>query len=159
MNARTRISYGLRTVALYEGTKGILVLLIGLGLSSLLNPHVRDIAEEMVRFFHVDKILHRPRFFFDFLQRANDQQLVILVLTALLYIAMCFAASFGLWCGYRWAEWLVAGSGALYLPFEIYELFRRVTSVRVLILLLNSLIVIYLLYLLAIKDNSTVPTQ
>ena len=147
MTARHRAPLGLRAVAMVEGAKGLLVLLIGLGLTTLLNPRARAIAEELVRFAHIDSILHRPRFLIDFMARHSDRTFAALVITALLYIALRFAESFGR--GYRWAEWLAAGSGAIYLPFEVFELVRRATLLKLAILSLNSLIVAYLLIILA----------
>jgi uncharacterized membrane protein (DUF2068 family) len=41
---------------------------------------------------------------------------------SLLYAALRFAEAFGRWRGRRWAQWLGAASGAIYVPFEVVEL-------------------------------------
>jgi uncharacterized membrane protein (DUF2068 family) len=38
-------------------------------------------------------------------------------------------------------------SGAVYLPFEIYELLRKPTGIRAAILVINLAIVLYMIYL------------
>jgi uncharacterized membrane protein (DUF2068 family) len=43
--------------------------------------------------------------------------------------------------------------GAFYLPFEVYELLRRITTVRVAALTINLAIVLYMLYLRMVKAD------
>jgi len=54
-----------------------------------------------------------------------------------------------LWRERAWAEWLALISGAIYLPFEIYELIRRPDLVRLGIFLVNLAVVLYMGYLRA----------
>ena len=51
-------------------------------------------------------------------------------MTALTYSAIRFTEAYGLWRERRWAEWLSAVSGAIYLPFEIYELAGGITPLK-----------------------------
>jgi uncharacterized membrane protein (DUF2068 family) len=51
---------------------------------------------------------------------------------------------FALWRGYAWGEWLVVGTTASLIPFEIYALTRHLRAGRVILLLLNVAIVAYL---------------
>jgi len=51
----------------------------------------------------------------------------------------------GLWLGRRWAEYLTFVATAVFVPFEIRELIRGVSWLKVLALVINLLIVIYLL--------------
>jgi uncharacterized membrane protein (DUF2068 family) len=52
--------------------------------------------------------------------------------------------AYGLWRERRWAEWLAATSGAIYVPFEIYELTRGVSPIKLAMLALNVAIVLYM---------------
>ena len=54
---------------------------------------------------------------------------------------MRIAEGYGLWFDREWAEWLGAGSGMLYVPFEIYELTKGVTLLKVATFAINLLIV------------------
>jgi uncharacterized membrane protein (DUF2068 family) len=47
--------------------------------------------------------------------------------------------------GKWWAPWLVAGATGSLLPWELYEIFKRPGWGRVVILLLNLIVVVYLL--------------
>jgi uncharacterized membrane protein (DUF2068 family) len=51
----------------------------------------------------------------------------------------------GLWLGKRWAEYLTFIATALLLPLEIYELSQTVTPFKVIALLINIAVVVYLL--------------
>jgi uncharacterized membrane protein (DUF2068 family) len=51
----------------------------------------------------------------------------------------------GLWLGRRWAEYLTFVATAVFVPFEIRELTRGVSWLKLLTLVINLLIVIYLL--------------
>jgi uncharacterized membrane protein (DUF2068 family) len=52
--------------------------------------------------------------------------------------------AWALWRGYRWAPWLVAAASALPVPFEFWELVRRPSPWRALLLLVNLAVVAYL---------------
>jgi len=52
-----------------------------------------------------------------------------------------FVEAYGLWRQRRWAEWFAAVSGAIYIPFELYELLKGVTWLPLGALLVNVFIV------------------
>jgi uncharacterized membrane protein (DUF2068 family) len=52
-----------------------------------------------------------------------------------------------LWRERAWAEWLALISGAIYLPFEVYEVVRRPDWVRFTILAVNLAVVLFMAYL------------
>jgi uncharacterized membrane protein (DUF2068 family) len=59
-----------------------------------------------------------------------------------------FAEAYGLWFKRRWGEWIAALSGGIYVPFEIYELWRGFSAIKLAALVLNVLVVAYMIYLL-----------
>ena len=63
------------------------------------------------------------------------------------YSIVRFVEAYGLWRERTWAEWFALISGALYVPFEVYELVRRPTLIHVAVLLINLAVVFYMLYL------------
>ena len=56
------------------------------------------------------------------------------------------AEAVGLWYQKRWAEYLTFAVTAAFLPLEIYELTRTVSPFKVIALIINLAIVVYLLY-------------
>ena len=51
----------------------------------------------------------------------------------------------GLWLGRRWAEYLTFVATVVFVPYEIYELTKSVTALKILTLVINLAIVVYLL--------------
>jgi uncharacterized membrane protein (DUF2068 family) len=139
---------GLRTIASYEAAKGAIVLLAGLGLLGFIHRDVQEAGEELVRHFHLSPSSRYPRIFLELTARVTDGWLWALALGSLLYASLRFAEAYGLWRGKAWAEWLAAISGAIYVPFEVVELAKKVTALRTASLLVNLLVVGYMLSLL-----------
>jgi len=52
----------------------------------------------------------------------------------------------GLWLGKRWAEYLTFVATIVFIPYEIYELLKSVTTLKVVALVINVAIAVYLLY-------------
>jgi uncharacterized membrane protein (DUF2068 family) len=61
------------------------------------------------------------------------------------YAAMEGVEAIGLWQGRRWAEYLTFVATVVFVPYEIYELTRTVSALKVLALVINLAIVAYLL--------------
>lgn len=72
--------------------------------------------------------------------------LKVLIFTAVAYCIVEGVEAVGLWWERRWAEYLTAVATAGFLPFEIHELTKRVTALRIGALVVNVLILIYLMY-------------
>lgn len=52
----------------------------------------------------------------------------------------------GLWYARRWAEYLTFLATSLFLPLEVYEVVNKVSPVKIIALIVNVAVVIYLLY-------------
>jgi len=135
---------GLRTIAFIEGAKGLAVLAVGTGVLAFVHRSLQDAAEALVRHLHLNPASRYPRIFIDAAANLNDTGLLLLAGWAFLYAAMHLTEAAGLWLGRRWAEWLGLCSGSIYVPFEIYELLRGVTGLKIGTLLVNAAIVAYL---------------
>ena len=88
---------GLRLVAVFEAAKGLLVLLAGFGLLSMLHRDVQKIAEDLVRLSHLNPASHYPRIFIDAAARATDRHLVLLAGLAFGYALVRLVEGYGLW--------------------------------------------------------------
>ena len=136
----------LRSVATIEFLKGLAVLLIGAGFATMFHRQhdVEDLAVNLLYVLHIQHHHHLSDVFLRAAHKLEDVNLVLVALGAGIYIVLRFVEAYGLWVGRAWAEWLALISGAIYLPLEIVELFRRVTPIRLGIFLINVLIVVYM---------------
>ena len=131
--------------AIFEASKGLLVLVVGLGLLSLIQHNLEVEAEDIVLFLNLNPAHKFPQIFINTLSHMEDPQLLMLSISALLYAALRFIEAGGLWLDKVWAEWLAIIADSLFMPMEIYEIIMRVTVFRVMILVLNIAIVVFLI--------------
>jgi uncharacterized membrane protein (DUF2068 family) len=75
----------------------------------------------------------------------NITNLYLLAAAAATYAALEGTEAVGLWLGRRWAEYLTFVATVVFVPYEIYELTKSITWLKLLTLAINLLIVIYLL--------------
>ena len=136
----------LRAVAVMEAVKGLIVFGAGFGLLSLLHRDVRRVAESLVTRLHIDPEQHFAGIFLNAAARLTDARLWGLAALALAYSALRWAEAYGLWRGRRWAAWLGAGSGAIYVPIEVYELWQKPGPIKVVTLVFNFAVVAYLVW-------------
>jgi uncharacterized membrane protein (DUF2068 family) len=67
-------------------------------------------------------------------------------LAVAIYAVLEGAEAIGLWFQKRWAEYLTFIATTLLLPLEVYELAHGASPLKVIALLINLAIVVYLLY-------------
>ena len=84
----------------------------------------------------------------------HDLQRLFTVRASTLYLAGAGIAAyagleaieaFGLWHGRRWAEYLTFVSTAIFVPYEIWELTKSISALKVVALVVNLAILVYLL--------------
>jgi uncharacterized membrane protein (DUF2068 family) len=136
-----RSSSTVRAVALFEAAKGALVLLAGFGALSLIDHDAQRLAEQLVGHLHLNPAKHYPRIFIDTAAHLTDARLWLVTTLGAAYGLVRFVEAYGLWRGRRWAEWFAAVSGGIYIPFELYELFKGVTWLSLVALVVNVFIV------------------
>ena len=135
-------------MALFEALKGAIVLIAGFGLARLVHRDLDLAAEQLIGRLHLNPAKKFPRIFLELAANASDGQLWALAALALAYALLRLTEAYGLWFGRRWAEWIAAVSGAIYVPVEIYELARGVSWIKAGALLLNAAVVAYMCYVL-----------
>ncbi len=145
-------SRGLHVVALFEGAKGLLVLLAGFELLSFIHKDVHEAAMRLVEHIHLNPASHYPRIFLDLTEHITDTKLWGMALAAAMYSAVRMTEAVGLWLKKSWAEWFAILTGGMYIPVEIFEVIRSVTWPRVTVLVVNVGVVSYLLFVL-IRDG------
>jgi uncharacterized membrane protein (DUF2068 family) len=131
-----------------EAIKGLIVFGAGFGLLSLLHRDVRRIAESLVTRLHIDPEQHYAGIFLHAASQLTDARLWGLAALALAYSALRWVEAYGLWFNRRWAAWLGAASGAIYVPIELYELWEKPSVIKAATLVFNLAVVGYLVWTL-----------
>ena len=138
----------LRPIAVFEAIKGAGALIAGFVALGFLDRDNEAFAEQILRHLHIDPAWHYAQIFVKTMAEASDSQLMAVAVFFAFYAAVRFAEGYGLWHERRWAEWLAALSGGVYVPIELYELTRHVTWFRFAALVLNLIVVAYMVWLL-----------
>lgn len=135
---------GVQAIAVFEAVKGVIGLIAGFGILSLMHRDIAEFAEDLVGFLHLNsegRIAHR---IVETVTKLDASNIKIFFALSLVYATVRFVEAYGLWHLRAWAEWFAIISGSLYIPFEIYELVHKPTFVRAGILIFNIAIVVYL---------------
>ena len=135
---------GVRAVAVFETSKGLLALTAGTGLLAFAHGGTLLAVRHLIEWLHLDPARDYARTFLAAAASVTDSNLLLLFSGGLAYATMRFIEGYGLWFGRRWAEWFAALSGAIYIPFELYKLAEGVDWLRVSVLAVNVLIVGYM---------------
>ena len=140
-----RLSRAVRSVAVLEALKGVLVLLAGLGILSLAHRNLDDVAAKLILHAHLDPASHYPSIFRDAVTHLTDSTLWLYALGAATYACFRLFEAYGLWYAKAWAEWLAALSAGLYVPIEVFGLYHRASWLGLALLLVNLLVVALML--------------
>ena len=145
--SQTHSSAGLRAVAAIEATKGVLVLLLGLGVLSLIHKNLDDVAGRLTDILRINPEGKLSSVFLNLANHATDKTLWVVATGALIYATVRSIEAFGLWRGRDWAQWFALLSGALYLPGEIYSLLRHPSGLKWGALVTNAVVVTFIVIL------------
>jgi uncharacterized membrane protein (DUF2068 family) len=135
---------GLRLIAAFKLLKGFALLALGIGALKLLHKDVEALVVHWINIFQVDPNGHYVRLLLAKLSILDDRRLKELSVGTFIYSAVFLTEGVGLALGKRWAEYLTIGTTASLLPLEIYELAKHASIGKVLALVINLAVVVYL---------------
>jgi uncharacterized membrane protein (DUF2068 family) len=131
-------------IGLFKLFKGISLLIVGFGLLKLLHRDIGTVVEHWIEVLRVDpdnRFVHRAllRIF-----NVTPKQLKELSAGTFLYAGIFLTEGTGLVLRKHWAEYMTLISTGLFIPLEVYEIYRHFTWVKVAVTVVNVLIVWYL---------------
>jgi uncharacterized membrane protein (DUF2068 family) len=144
MPGKTSHSRGLRLIAAFKLLKGLALLALGIGALKLLHRDVAAIVEHWIDVFRVDPHNHYLHRLLEKLPMLDDRRLKELSAGTFIYAAIFLTEGVGLALGKRWAEYFTIITTSSFLPLEIYELVKHVSVPKILALLINLAVVVYL---------------
>jgi len=136
----------IRFIALFKLLKAALLIAVGMSALHLLHKDVASIAEHWVRMLGLDP---GNRYVDKALAKAADltpEKIRNLGIVSFIYAGLFLTEGIGLWMVKRWAEWFSVIITTSLVPFEIYEIHRHPSAIKVLVLIVNIAVVGYLIY-------------
>jgi len=135
---------GLRLIAAFKLLKGLALLALGIGALKLLHKDVEAIVVHWINVFQVDPHSHYLQLLLEKLSILDDRRLKELSAGTFIYSAIFLTEGAGLAFRKSCAEYLTIITTASLLPLEIYELAKHASIGKVLALVINLAVVIYL---------------
>ena len=149
----------LRTIALYKLLKVVILLLAAYGEIRLhdatLSAKILSWASARPQGLEHD-LVTRGLAWFSGLSESRVHEVRLLTLT---YAAVFAVEGVGLWMQRRWAEWLTTIITASLIPLELWELIHKPSIGACLVILANTLIVVYLYWHVSTRQRPAPPLK
>jgi uncharacterized membrane protein (DUF2068 family) len=143
----------LLVIAIFKFVKGALLLALAFGALTLLHKDVASDVERWLDQLRIDPDNEFIGTLLSKLQLVHTKELKEISALGAGYAALFLVEGTGLLFRKRWAEWLTIVATSSLMPLEVYELVKAFTAVRLLALLINAAVVLYLIYLVRQKEN------
>jgi uncharacterized membrane protein (DUF2068 family) len=117
-----------------------------LGVVRLLHRDVGDLLLRLALALRIDPESHFVNLLLDKVQLLTPHKMRLISAGIFLKAGLDYLEGIGLAMEKAWAEWFTIAITASFLPWEVFEIIRRFTWVKVGITLLNVLVLLYLLW-------------
>ncbi len=125
--------------------KGLLLLLLAVGVYSLSDDNLPQEFRQMLQFFHLDP---EKKFFTDLAHKVaqiTPANVILIARGTGLYSLFSLVEGIGLIFRVPWAGWMAIGESMFFIPLEVHELMLGFSVSMLVILGINIMIVWYLL--------------
>lgn len=144
MTQKMKGSRGLLLIAAFKLIKGLALLALAVGALKLLHKDVAAQVAQWIDILRVDPHNHYIREALSKLGMVDDRKLKELSIGTFFYSGLFLTEGVGLALRKRWAEYFTIVSTASLLPLEIYEIVKQVSALKIVVLLANIAVVVYL---------------
>ncbi len=132
-------------IAVYKFVQALLIAAIGFGALRLLHQDVGDVLAQVTSALRFNPESRFVNFVLEKAEILDDPLLRRIGVVAFSYAGLSLAEGIGLYLEKAWGEYLTLFITASFLPWEIFEVFRKLTWVRVGLLVVNGFVLLYLL--------------
>jgi uncharacterized membrane protein (DUF2068 family) len=141
----------LMLIAIYKLGQALLFIALGVGALRLLHQDIQDVLTQLIdhlRFNPESKLIN-----FILVQSSiiDDHMLRRVSAVLFAYAGLGMVEGVGLYMEKVWAEYLTLFITGSFLPWEIFEVIRRLTWIRASLLALNVFVFLYLLKVVTVR--------
>jgi uncharacterized membrane protein (DUF2068 family) len=136
----------LRLIAIFKLLKAIALIAIGVGALKLLHRDVFITLEHWIVMSGLDPGNRWVERGIEKVSNLSHAKVRGLGIVSFIYAGLFLTEGIGLWLMKRWAEWFTIIITSSLVPVEIYELCRHPTASKILVLIINIAVVVYLIY-------------
>jgi uncharacterized membrane protein (DUF2068 family) len=131
-------------IALFKLLKGAALIAVGIGAIKLLHRDVAETITQWINFLRVDPDNRLIHGLLTRVLRVSPNQLKALSAGTFVYAGLLLTEGTGLLLRKRWAEYFTIITTAGLIPLELYEMSRHLTVGKIVVLIVNVAIVVYL---------------
>jgi uncharacterized membrane protein (DUF2068 family) len=135
----------LTLIAAFKLSQALLFIAVGVGAFRLLHKDIGDLLTHLVEHLRFNPESRFVNFVLDKSSLVTDRILRRIGEVGFIYAGLDLIEGTGLYLEKVWAEYLTLAITASFLPWEIFEVLRRVTWIRASLLAVNALVFFYLL--------------
>lgn len=138
-------------IALFKLGQALLFFAVGVGALRLVGKDVGDEMTLLAHHLHFNPESHLVDFLIEQADKLDDNLLRRIGAVVFCYAGLDLLEGIGLYLEKTWAEYLTLFITASFLPFEIYEVYERLTWTRCGLFVVNLLVFAYLLRLVWLR--------
>jgi uncharacterized membrane protein (DUF2068 family) len=124
-----------------------------MGALGLLHKDVGDLLTQLADYLRFNPESRFVYFVLDKASLIDDRLLMRIGEVGFVYAGLDLLEGIGLYLEKTWAEYLTLLITASFLPWEMFEVFRRLTAIRVGLLVVNALVFFYLFKLVMVRGK------
>lgn len=136
----------LLVIGILKLLKAVLFVLIGIGAIHLMHKDVVDLFARMLSDLNFDPESRFVNVLLDKVAQLNDHRLRLISAAIFSYAVVDVVEGMGLLLERTWAEYLTIFVTASFLPWEMFEVIRHPTWIKVALFLGNAAVVAYLVF-------------
>ena len=151
----------LMLIAAFKLAQALLFIAAGISVLRLMHHDLPDLVLQWARHMHFSPESHFVDFILERAAFVNDKVLRRFSVGLFAYATLGAVEGIGLYLEKTWAEYMTLGITASFLPWEIFEVIRRLTYIRSALLAVNILVFFYLLKVVTERtrrSNGEAPT-
>jgi uncharacterized membrane protein (DUF2068 family) len=135
---------GFRIIGALKLTNGLLMFVAWLGMFRLFKNGLTEEIDWVVRHFRLDPENRCFHMAIDWLSGLDRKHLRAIEAGTFFYALLHVVEGAGLIFGRQWAGYLTIIATSSLIPFEVYEIFRKVNPLKIVVLVVNIGFVVYL---------------
>jgi uncharacterized membrane protein (DUF2068 family) len=144
LKLQTQKSNTLLLIGVFKLVKGFALIAVAFGALKFLHRDLSQTIEHWVNALRIDPENHYVHTVLARAINVSPHQLKALSIGTFIYSALFLTEGAGLLLRKRWAEYFTIISTAALIPLEVYELAKHVTPVKIVVMIVNVAIVVYL---------------
>jgi uncharacterized membrane protein (DUF2068 family) len=136
----------LRLIAVFKFCKAMLLVVVGLGAFELLRADIAVNAQHWVEALAASSDRRVLQKLIALATGLSPGRLEVLGIGASFYAGLFSVEGIGLWRARRWAEYMTVIATLPFVPLEVFEVTRRASPPRLVALVVNLAVAVYLVY-------------